>query len=471
MDYKRIHFIGIGGAGMSAIAKVLLETGYYVSGSDIKESRNTLSLKKQGASITIGHSPENLNSTDVVVVSSAIRENNSELKFAREKKVPVLKRAEMLSKISEGKVGIAVAGTHGKTTTTSLLSCMFEKNDLKPTFLIGGELNDIGSNAKYGTGNFFIAEADESDGSFLYLKPDIIIITNIEEDHLDYFKSLKNIESIFLKFVKLLPPGGRLVINGDHPTNKKFIEKIKSDPACRQIKCVTYGFEDGNDYQAKNLSFDSFGSSFDVFAKKKKGGRVSLKLPGCHNICNSLAAIAVGDLVGIKFLNMTGALSEFNGVKRRFQFIGKSSEVTVVDDYAHHPSEVKATLDAAKQGEWGRIICVFQPHRYSRTKFLAKDFGNSFDQADMVIITDIYGAGEMPEPGISGKLILDSILESCPRTNVVYLPKKTDIKDFLCKLVEERDLVLTMGAGDIHVVGEDFLSSLSNKSRFAEVNN
>ncbi|MDO8885510.1 UDP-N-acetylmuramate--L-alanine ligase [Candidatus Oleimmundimicrobium sp.] len=456
MDYKKIHFIGIGGAGMSGIAKVLLSMGYNVSGSDLKESRNTLALKEQGAKIVIGHNPKNINFADVVVVSSAIKENNSELKFAREKKVPVLKRAEMLSKMSEGKIGIAVAGTHGKTTTTSIISSVFEQNNLDPTFLIGGELNDIGSNAKYGKGEFFIAEADESDGSLLFLKPKMIVITNIEKDHLDYFKSIEDIESTFLKFVESLPPDGHLIINGDHPTNKKFIKKIKS-------KYITYGFEESNDYQAKNLKLGALDSSFDLFVKNKKRESVHLNLPGRHNICNSLAAFAIGNLAGIKFSDVANVLAEFNGVKRRFQVVGDSLGITVVDDYAHHPSEVKVTLDAAKQGDWGRIVCVFQPHRYSRTKFLARDFGNSFNQADVVIVTDIYGAGEMPEPGIDGKLILNFIIEENPRSNAVYLPKKVDVKDFLSIYAEKGDLILTMGAGDIHLVGEDFLLSLKEK--------
>lgn len=455
---------------MSGIAKVLLEMGYSVSGSDIKESRNTLNLRKQGATIKIGHNPQNLESADVVVVSSAIKGDNPEVKFSQKKGIPILKRAEMLSELGEGKVCIAVAGTHGKTTTTSLISFIFEKNDLNPTFLIGGELNDIGSNAKYGKGDFFIVEADESDGSLLYLKPDIIVVTNIEEDHLDYFKSLDGIEATFLKFIELLPHDGHLVINMDHPINKKFIEKIKTKSSLSKLRITTYGFEDTNDYSAKNLELNSFNSSFDVLIKGKKAGNVSLKVPGCHNVSNSLAAIAVGDLAGIKFLKAARALKNFSGVKRRFQLVGICSDVTIVDDYAHHPSEVKATLDAAKDGDWGRVICVFQPHRYSRTRSLADEFGTSFEQADMVIITDVYGAGEVPEPGINGKLILDSLLEYNPHVDAVYLPRKVDINDFLSSFTERGDLILTMGAGDIHSVGEDFLSFLIEKNDSVEVN-
>ncbi len=457
MDFKKVHFIGIGGAGMSGIAKVLLEMGYEISGSDLKESRNTLNLREQGATVIIGHNSRNVKSADVVVVSSAIKEDNLELKFARDKGIPVLKRAEMLSKLGEGKVVVAVAGTHGKTTTTSIISFMFEKNDLDPTFLIGGELNDIGSNAKYGEGKFFIAEADESDGSLLFLRPKMIVITNIEEDHLDYFDSIEDIESTFLEFVNLLPPDGHLIINGDHPENKKFIERVK-------CKYTTYGFEDSNDYQAKNLKTGALDSSFDVFIKGEKEGSVHLNIPGQHNVYNSLAALAVGNLAEIDFSDMACTLTKFGGVKRRFQVIGNSLGVTLVDDYAHHPSEVEAALSAAKQGDWGRIVCIFQPHRYSRTRFLARDFGSSFEQADVVIITDIYGAGEMPEPGINGKLILDFIMEENPHSNVVYLPKKVDIKDFLSSYAERGDLVLTMGAGDIHLVGEDFLLSLKKKA-------
>ncbi|MEW6189027.1 MAG: UDP-N-acetylmuramate--L-alanine ligase [Actinomycetota bacterium] len=452
-EAKRIHFIGIGGAGMSAIAKVLLEIGYQISGSDLKESRNTLRLSNLGAKVNIGHHPSNVEGADMVVVSSAIPSNNCELRYACENGIPVLRRAEMLAKLSEDKIAIAVAGTHGKTTTTSMISMVFQKNHLDPTFLIGGELNDIGSNAKYGKGDFVVAEADESDGSLLYLKPEIIVLTNIEPDHLDYYQTFDRIQEVFLKFITGLPEEGYGVVCGDHPNVQKLLERTDH-------KCITYGLREGNDFYVSDIELEKFSSSFQVYKADKKLGKVSLHIPGIHNIYNAMATIALSMSIGLSFEAISDVLSQFKGVQRRYQLVGSQNGITLIDDYAHLPTEVKVTLETAREGDWSRIICLFQPHRFSRTKFLSREFADAFEDADLVILTDVYGAGEEPIPGVSGKLILEAVLQSDPKSQVAYLPTKSEAKRFLASIVEDGDLVLTMGAGDIWIVGQELLESL-----------
>lgn len=456
-----IHFLGIGGAGMSGIAKVLLEMGYQVSGSDLKDSRYTRALRDMGAVISIGHKEENLENPDVVVVSSAIPESNSELRTALENNIPVVKRAEMLAWLGKHMRGIAVAGTHGKTTTTSMISFAFEKSNLDPTFLIGGELNDIGSNAKHGSGEFLVTEADESDGSLLHLHPEVIVLTNVEADHLDYYSSLQEIEDIFLTFVSSLPENGFVVACVDNPGVARLIERsdkrfvtygIESKEACSEGDC---------DFIARNIKHRNLGSTYDLYHADRYLASVKLNVPGIHNVYNSLATIVLSVELGLNLDTILDALSQFSGVKRRFQLIGETPEVTLVDDYAHHPTEVKATLSAAKSGDWERLICVFQPHRYSRTKFLGREFGLAFEDADLVVLTDVYAAGEEPMPGVTGKVIVDAVLMESPRKNVVYLPNKGEIPKFLLETVREGDLVLTMGAGDICYIGEDFLGMLS----------
>jgi len=456
-----IHFVGIGGAGMSGIAKVLLEMGYRVSGSDLKDSRYTRALQEGGATISIGHNESNLEGPDVVVISTAIPESNLEVKAAREQSIPVVHRGEMLAWLGKNMRSIAIAGTHGKTTTTSMISLTFEKSGLDPTFLIGGELNDIGSNAKHGSGEFFVTEADESDGSLLHLRPEIIVITNIEADHLDYYSSLREIDDIFLKFVTLLPEDGFVVACADDPGVLRLMKR--SDK-----KFVTYGIESNEpggvencDFIARNVKQQKLGSTYDLYHLGSYVATVNLSVPGIHNVYNSLATVALSVELGLDLNKILKALGQFSGVKRRFQLIGKTPLITLVDDYAHHPTEVKATINAAKSGEWERLICIFQPHRYSRTKFLGKEFGAAFKDADLIVLTDIYSAGEEPMPGVTGKVIVDAVLAESPRKKVAYLPKKAEIPKFLLETVREGDLVLTMGAGDISKIGEDFLNSVA----------
>lgn len=459
-NFASVHFVGIGGAGMSGIARVLLAMGYEVSGSDLKESRNTLRLREQGVDVMIGHSPENISNQDIVVISSAIPVGNAELVKAREGAIPVVSRAQMLSQIARRYRSIAVAGTHGKTTTTSMISLVFEKCGLDPTFLIGGELNDIGSNAKFGQGEFLVAEADESDGSLLCLAPEMIVITNIEPDHLDFYGSFDKIEETFLIFANALPERGIAFVCGDHAGIKSLVAKSKA-------RFVTYGFEAECDFRADDVVLKSLGSEFDVYQGDKKLGRAGIGVPGRHNVYNALATFAVGLAVGLSFSEIAASLGSFTGVKRRFQLIGRPAGITVVDDYAHHPTEVKATLDAAKGGDWQRVICVFQPHRFSRTQLLGREFGQAFDSADVVVLTDVYAAGEQPVPGVTGKVVLDAVLAHNPRKRIVYLPKKAEIKKFLDHFTLSGDLVITMGAGDIWMIGEE-LSNHWQKHRTDE---
>jgi len=441
---------------MSALAQICLRMGCQVSGSDLKESRNTSFLKDQGAQIFIGHDPKNVGPADVVVYSSAIPSTNCELEASKQNRITLLSRGEMLASLCEGKRTIAVAGTHGKTTTTSMISLAFENNGLDPTFVIGGELNDIGSSAKYGRGEFFIAETDESDGSFLHLTPEIAVITNIEADHLDYYSSLSEIESSFIKFIKGVKRES--IICGDYANIASIISK-------NHRTYVSYGLKRHNHYCAENIVFDKFSASFDVYKERRKLGKVALGVPGAHNISNALGTLVLCLSLGLSFRSVSDALREFSGVKRRFEVIGSFSGITVVNDYAHHPTEVEALLSAAKAGGWTRVICFFQPHRFSRTKYLCNDFGAAFDLADVVILSDVYGAGEDPLPGISGKLIAEAILDRNPSKQLSYFPRIRDVESHLYSLLKEGDLLLFAGAGDIGALAGEFLNTLKKRHK------
>lgn len=459
---KNIHLMGIGGCGVGAIAKVLLEMGFNVSGSDIKESANTIRLKEMGARIFFEHSASNVRGADIVVYSSAIDKNNPELLEARTSQIRCVPRAEMLSWIlAQSKTSIAIAGTHGKTTTTSMMSLLFDKCGLNPTFLIGGETTDVGGNARLGNGKYSIAEADESDGSFLFLRPKISVITNIEADHLDHFGDIVKVREAFLQFADLLPKGGSLVVCSDDPENLGVLEKIET-----QADVITYGLGDQAMIRGRNIIFGESSVKFEVLKKGRLLGDVKLNVPGSHNVLNALAAITVGIDEGIDFMSINTALRCFTGVRRRFQLIGRVSGILIYDDYGHHPTEIAATLKAAKQS-WSavkRIICVFQPHRFSRTMHLRESFGACFKDADQVILTDIYAAGEAPISGISGETVLDEVLKH-KEGGVVYLPKKQDISNYLLENAVSGDLIITMGAGDINTVGKEVYSRLREKHK------
>ncbi|HKM38963.1 MAG TPA: UDP-N-acetylmuramate--L-alanine ligase [bacterium] len=458
---RTIHFIGIGGTGMSAIAKVLLEAGNTITGSDLRISEATERLSAQGADIHLGHRKENLRYPDLVVVSSAIPTDNVEVMTAYKRGIKVMQRGEMLAELMSQRKGIAIAGAHGKTTTTSMASLVLEKAGLDPTVLIGGELNDIGGNAKLGRGEYLIAEADESDGSFLKLRPHIAVVTNVEDDHLDYYGSLDNIVAAFKSFIERIPTTGAAIICADN------CNAMKIAAAANTSRRITFGTRGPADYEARSIKFKSLASSCQIWEQGQYLGSLRLMVPGVHSILNALATVALARQVGVDFDVIRGALATFRGVQRRFQHLGTVNGVYVVDDYGHHPTEIAATLSAAKQGRFNRIICVFQPHRYSRTKFLHREFGTAFHEADLLIITDIYPAGEAPMAGVSSQLIVDAVVaESGPDT--VLIPALKDVVPYLLKLVKPGDMVLTLGAGNIFQAGVELVQGLPEAAQTVE---
>lgn len=436
---------------MSGLARISLAMGYAVSGSDIKESRMTTLLRREGAQIHIGHDAEHIQGATMVVVSSAILGSNPEVVKAEELGIPVLPRAELLARLAEGRKAIAVAGTHGKTTTTSMIAKILMDAGLDPTYVIGGELNDIGSNARFGAGEYLVAEADESDGSLLYLHPMYMVITNVEADHLDYYGTFDNVLKVFDQFMKQRSLEGESFICGE------------DDKLCRiaresGMSYVSYGIFPGNRVTAQHVRLGSMTSLFDVCIDGEKKGTVTLRIPGEHNVRNAIAAFAVADHIGVTADKIIKSLAGFSGVQRRFQQIGVAKGAEVVDDYAHHPTEVMNTLKAARNGTWRRIIAVFQPHRFSRTHYFHEEFGRAFTYADIAVITEVYGAGETPIPGVSAKLIVESVLQNDPARKVVYLPHKSEIKDYLNSEMRDGDLVLMMGAGDIGALGFELVA-------------
>lgn len=457
MNYKTYHFIGIGGIGMSAIAKVLLQQGVKVVGSDVARSRQVQMLEDLGATVKIGHDARNIAGADAIVVSSAISINNPEVKAAIRRGLPILHRSEMLAGLMREKKGIAISGTHGKTTTTSMVSLMVEMAGMDPTILIGGEIEQIKSNAKLGTGEYLIAEADESDGSLVRLNPEIAVVTNIEADHMDYYSDISEIRSTFSKFVSRLPASGLAIMCTDDANVKMLSKQYEG-------RKVTYGLTNGAMLKAIKMDFNEMGSSFTVINRGLEIGQFRLNIPGMYNIYNSLAAIAVGMELGIDMGTMQKSLAEFSGAKRRFQVLHGSSAMTVVDDYAHHPTEIMATLSAARKvhGE-GRIISVFQPHRYTRTKFFFDLYGQSFFNSDHVIVTDVYAAGEEPIAKISGELVAAS-LRKYGHQEVTYIPSISDVKNYILKIAGPNDFVITLGAGDVWKVAHSLSEHVKAKS-------
>jgi UDP-N-acetylmuramate--alanine ligase len=447
---RSLHFIGIGGAGMSGIALVLRKRGYDVTGSDLKSSRYVALLESEGVPVKIGHNALNLDHPDVVVISSAIPEHNAELQEARRRGILVVKRAQALAWLMELGRGVAVCGTHGKTTTTSMISRVLMDAGLDPTFLVGGELNDFGSNARCGEGEYVVCEADESDGSCLLLQPEIAVLTNLELDHHSNYLHVEDVERVFAEFLAQLPDDGLFVYCGDD----ERVVKLALGVECRKR---SYGLAECSDYEARKLVAKHPGNSFEVWRDGRRLAMVNLAVPGKHNVLNALACFATLSELGIEAAPIVSALGEFSGAVRRFQFKGERDGVTVVDDYAHHPTELLATLRAAREGEWSRLIAVFQPHLYSRTEYLHTEFAQALLEADMAVVTEVYGAREDPLPGVSGKLIVDSILGLEQNKPVAYLPRLGSIVDYLRRATVPGDLILTLGAGDVHRVGERFL--------------
>jgi UDP-N-acetylmuramate--alanine ligase len=450
---KNIHFVGIGGIGMSGIAEVLLNLGYAISGSDIKETEVTQRLQSLGCKISYGHRRENLKEADVVVISSAIRQDNSEVAAAEEKLIPVIPRAEMLAELMRMKVGIAIAGTHGKTTTTSLIATVLAAGGLDPTVVIGGKLNSIGSNARLGQGEFLVAEADESDGSFLKLMPTIAVVTNIDPEHLDYYKGIDEIKETFLCFLNKIPFFGLAVLCLDHPNIQSLLPLLKK-------RLITYGLTTQADFQAKEIVFDGLCTSFDVVHRRQEIGRLNLRMPGMHNVYNALATLATAFELDIPFKVVQETLRDFSGIQRRFQIKGEKKGILIVDDYGHHPVEIMATLKAARTG-WGkRIVAIFQPHRYTRTQALFKDFLTAFYDADVLILTDIYPAGEDRIEGVEAKALFEGLREYGHK-DVTYLADKKEIIEHLLRIMAPGDLVITLGAGDIWQVSDELVNRLN----------
>jgi UDP-N-acetylmuramate--alanine ligase len=449
---RNIHFVGIGGIGMSGIAEVLFNLGYHVSGSDIKETEVTRRLQTMGCEIFYGHRKENVKEADVVVVSSAIRQGNPEVEVAEQRLIPIIPRAEMLAELMRMKVGIAVSGTHGKTTTTSLIATVLGAAGLDPTVVIGGRLNSIGSNARLGQGEFLVAEADESDGSFLKLMPTIAVVTNIDPEHLDYYKGIEEIKETFLIFLSKIPFFGLAVICLDHPNIQSLIPRLKK-------RFTSYGLTTQADFQAEEIEFEGLSTSFDVIHQRKEIGRLKIQMPGLHNVYNALATVATAFELDIPFRTVQETLREFSGIQRRFQIKGEKKGILVVDDYGHHPVEIMATLRAARTGWKRRVVAVFQPHRYTRTQTLFRDFLTAFYDADILILTDIYPAGEDRIEGVEAKALFEGLREHSHK-DVTYIAGKKEIVEHLLHVITPGDLVITLGAGDIWQVSEELVNRL-----------
>jgi UDP-N-acetylmuramate--alanine ligase len=448
----RVHFVGIGGAGMSAIAKVLHERGVAVSGSDLKRSSTLTMLEAMGVVVHVGHSGELIDGADVVVVSTAIPESNPELRRARDNGIDVKSRGQALAEILQGQRSIVVAGTHGKTTTTSMIVSILHRSDLDPTYLIGGGLNDAGTNARHGRDDVVVAESDESDGSFLLLSPTIAVITNVEEDHVDFWHSLGEISDAFDEFMGRVDPAGTIVVPATDV-------ELGARASATGRRVARFGPE--GDVWADAVDLHASGASFYLCAGEGRR-RVSLRVPGAHNVSNALAAAAACLQLGAAIDRVAEGLSDYRGVQRRWQTKGTVREVTVIDDYAHHPTEIRATLAAARPGPWRRVLAVFQPHRYSRTAAFASDFGRSFEGADGVVVMDVYGAGEKPVPGVTGKLVADAICTALPGRPVAYLPHRSEVVDYLVRAARPGDALLTLGAGDVTALGDELLERLGS---------
>lgn len=450
---RKVHFIGIGGIGMSGIAEILISQGYAVSGSDIAEGDSTRHLASLGATIFYGHEEKNLNSADVVVVSSAIDEKNPEILAARRRKVPIIQRAEMLAELMKMKTGIAIAGTHGKTSTTSMIATIVQHSGLDPTIIIGGKVDALGGNAKLGKGDFLVAEADESDKSFLHLPSTIAIVTNIDNDHLNNYGTIQNIKDAFVDFVNRIPFYGMAILCQDDENVKSILARIKKP-------YMTYGFSPQADLQAKNLTFENFGASFEVWKEDKKLGEARCNVPGKHNVLNSLAALACGMEIGLTFEQVSQGLAQFRGVRRRFELKGEKGGIKIFDDYGHHPTEIKATLAAARKAWPGRIVTLFQPHRYSRTQDCYDDFVKSFDDADAVFVADIYPAGEAPIAGISSEKLSEDIRQNGHKS-VEFVGDAKGAAVKVAGKLQPGDLFLTLGAGNVYAAGEQLLKILN----------
>ncbi len=451
---RKLHFVGIGGIGMSGIAEILLDQKFNVTGSDRAASDNTEKLEELGAKVYLGHEATNLEpDVDVLVYSSAVPPDNPELVEAHKRKIPVIRRAEMLAEVMRLKYGIGVAGTHGKTTTTSMISLVLMEGGVDPTVIVGGRLHGLaGSNARLGQGAFIVVEADEFDRSFLSITPTIAVLTTLETDHLDCYRDLEDIKGAFIQFAAKVPFYGFVVLCLDEPALQDIMPRIKK-------KIITYGLNGQADLQAVDLVHKQNKTRFLVVHEGKDLGEIELQIPGKHNVQNALAAVAVGLQLGVSFEKVKMGVEKFTGVFRRWEVKADVGGIMVVDDYAHHPTEIKATLSGAKSGWRRRVVCVFQPHLYSRTRDFYEEFGRSFFNADVLVLTDVYPAREEPIQGINGELIANAAKEFGHK-QVHYVPDKKDVPSFLLQTKQKGDIIITMGAGDIWRFGEEFIKQL-----------
>lgn len=450
--FKVIHFIGIGGIGMSGIAEVLHNLGYVVTGSDLRESQITERLRGMGMKVSIGHRPENVHGAHVVVASSAVDRDNPEVAAALKESIPVIPRAEMLAELARLKYGVLVAGTHGKTTTTSFVSTILARAGFDPTVVIGGRLKALGTNARLGRGEFLVAEADESDGSFLKLTPAIGVVTNIDREHMEYFKTMEALREAFLSFMNKVPFYGVTVACLEDENVRSLLPSVHRSVA-------TYGFSGDAEVKAENMKKSFMSISFDVHCRGEALGRFTLPVAGAHNVLNALAAVAVARELNIHTDTIREALEGFEGIARRLELKGRARGIMVYDDYGHHPTEIRATLGAAKESlDTGRLIAVFQPHRYTRTRDLMADFANSFEHADLLLLLDIYSAGEAPLKGVNAEALMKAIKDK----PVIHPASMNEAAEILSREAREGDLVLTLGAGDVWKAGEKLLEMLKH---------
>jgi UDP-N-acetylmuramate--alanine ligase len=449
---RRLHIVGIGGVGMSGLAAVLAQRGHHVTGSDLRESPYLTKLRTEGIDARVGHRAENLPAeVDAVVISTAIRGPNPEVEEAERRGIPVLRRADLLRLVIDTRRTLAVSGTHGKTTTTTMSMLILREAGWRPSFLIGGHVNEVGSNAHDDEGEWLVVEADESDGTFLQFRPEAVVVTNVESDHMDHWQTFDNLVEGFREF--LSRPDGPRVACADDPVASRLAAEITATG--RPV--VTYGFSAIADYRIERRLSAEAGSEFTLSHRGGLLGAVSLPVPGRHNTLNAAGACSVALELGVPFEVAARALGRYAGVARRFHFRGDIDGITLVDEYAHLPTEIRATIATAREGHWKRVVAVFQPHHYYRTSVMWQDFARAFDGADVIVITDVYGPGETPLPGVSGKRIADAIGDATPSALVVYVPHRVDLLDRVRDIARAGDIVLTMGSGDITNLAEEWL--------------
>jgi UDP-N-acetylmuramate--alanine ligase len=462
---RHVHFVGIGGIGMSGLAEILRTLEFDVSGSDLKRNENTRRLEALGARVFIGHASENVGGADVVVYSSAIPSHNAEVARARELEIPIIPRAEMLSELMRTRYAVTIAGSHGKTTTTSLVATVLRAAGLDPTVVVGGKVNALGSNARVGEGDLFVAEADESDGSFLKLTPTIAVVTNIDPEHLDHYGTHEAVKAAFVDYVNKVPFYGLCVLCLDHPSVQEILPRLER-------RYVTYGVSRQADYRASSMRFEGLSTHFEASRRNEPLGKFMVQMPGAHNVLNALAAISVADELEVPLDVTRDAIASFHGVQRRFTVVGqptcvrngKRGDVMIVDDYGHHPAEIEATLDAAQSGFDRRVVVAFQPHRYTRTKLLFDEFTRAFNKADVLLVTDVYPAGEQPIAGATGEALADAIRAHGHR-GVSFVKSKSEVARALLEVVEPGDIVIALGAGDINASARELLSMIERGRR------